>query len=761
MKTKFSSLYLLSCVLCLLTLRPSSSALCQIPQGFNYQAIARDGVTGNPITDKIDVKIAILEDDDPETVIWEELHEDVDPDDHGLFSIVVGQGVCQTAPTYFTDIDWTVNPLFIRTMIYYGDEWKNMGSALLQSVPYALLAKDTDTKQTLSLDGSELTISDGNTITIPSTGSVWQTDGTNIYRETGNVGIGTTSPAVALDVNGSIISRSLMAPLSIELNNYNTGDRSSYIDFHSDDKWTDYALRIRRYNGENAASRIEHRGTGALQLYTAEAAPIDFYTSGSSNHRLRIAANGNVGIGTTSPIGKLEIQPSLDWADEVPLFEVKNKWGFPVLAVYNRGVKILIDHGTSGKSVKGGFAIGGYDFDKAGKTIDFMTISPDSIRFNINNDNVKGPKGGFAIGGYDITGKGPINEDFMYITPQNSDDGQYNTFMGYQSGHNNLSTGIKNTFLGYTAGYGNTSGDNNVFIGASSGLNELGSDNIYLGTNAGSKIPQPPNYLPLNAANENVIIGVNAGLYNEGNYNVIIGKEAGEKNTAVGQVFVGWGTGGKTTSGGQNVYVGGDAGHSNITGTDNTGIGCVSLWNTTGIRNTAIGSHAGESITSGENNIAIGYNAQVATPTSSNQVRIGNSSIASAEIQVSWTITSDLKWKESIEDLVLGLNVVNGLRPVDYIRKNNPYRTREAGFIAQDVEKLYNELGIKNDGLISKCYDGSLALRYNDFIPILTKAIQEQQIQIESQNQENQQLKSELQSIKDELAQIKSMMGME
>ena len=82
MKTKTSSLCLVSYVLYLLALCSAPCALSQVPQGFNYQAIARDGVTGNPITDLIDVKIAILLEDDPETVIWEELHSAADPDDH-------------------------------------------------------------------------------------------------------------------------------------------------------------------------------------------------------------------------------------------------------------------------------------------------------------------------------------------------------------------------------------------------------------------------------------------------------------------------------------------------------------------------------------------------------------------------------------------------------------------------------------------------------------------------------------------------------
>jgi len=838
----------------LLALRPLPCALSQVPQGFNYQAIARDGVSGNPITEPVDIKIAILSDNDPETVIWEEKHSGIDPDEHGLFSIVVGLGTYESGPvTTFSNIDWTVTPRYIRTQIYYDSEWKNLGSAQLQSVPYSLLSEDVETKQTLSLAGSDLSITGGNTVTLPTGGSLWTANAGDIYRPTGNVGIGISSPSATLDVNGTITARSNMNPLSIEINSINTGVRTSYIDFHGDDHWADYALRIRRYeNGQDAPSRIEHRGTGPLQIYTSEAAPIDFYTSGSSNHRLRVSSDGNVGIGTsspthklelggtnsklflnsstantilfningvappststrsigtklvlypevsssrtdfalgiegyalwysipeaifdfshkfyagttelmrirgdgkigigtTSPSGKVVIQPSGSWDDNTPLFEVKNKYGVAVLAVYNNGVKINIEHDPDGiKGPKGGFAIGGYDYTKGG-TVNLMNVTPDSIRFNINNDNVKGPKGGFAIGGYDYT-KGDINEDFMYITPQTSGNGQYNTFMGYQSGYNNLTTGIRNTFFGNMAGYNNASGDNNVFVGASAGQQELGSFNVYLGSNSGSKIPQPPLYTPYDASSENVIIGVNAGIFNEGDYNVIIGKESGKVNDADGQVFVGWGAGKRNTTGYANTFLGGAAGEYNTTGIENTGVGLGALCNSTGNYNTALGYNAGSGVTSGGNNITIGTNSMVPSATGHDQVRIGNTFIVYAGIQVAWTVTSDIKWKESIEDLSLGLNVINGLKPVDYIRKNNSLHTREAGFIAQDVEELFNELGIENAGLLSKGYDGSLELRYNDFIPILTKAIQEQQAQIE-------QLNAIVAGMKEEIAALRS-----
>ncbi len=48
---------------------------------------------------------------------------------------------------------------------------------------------------------------------------------------------------------------------------------------------------------------------------------------------------------------------------EDALFEVKNKDGQTVFAVYNEGVRIYVSNGA--KALKGGFAVGGFGTDKA------------------------------------------------------------------------------------------------------------------------------------------------------------------------------------------------------------------------------------------------------------------------------------------------------------------------------------------------------------------------------------------------------------
>ena len=116
----------------------------QIPQGFNYQAVATNG-SGVPIANtQLQVKIGILSDPVNNIYVWEEQHN-VTTNSSGLFNIVVGSSTkLQGSAPAFDSIDWSATPLYIRTSIYYPNEWKVMGTVQLWSVPYSMVSGKTD-----------------------------------------------------------------------------------------------------------------------------------------------------------------------------------------------------------------------------------------------------------------------------------------------------------------------------------------------------------------------------------------------------------------------------------------------------------------------------------------------------------------------------------------------------------------------------------------------------------------------------------------
>jgi hypothetical protein len=117
----------------------------------------------------------------------------------------------------------------------------------------------------------------------------------------GNVGIGTSSPSEKLVVGSGgnlLLAGASTGDQSIRVGSGRSGNGYSFLDLQGDTTYSNGLRLIRNNSGANAASNIEHRGTGALQMVTQEAAPITFFTS--ATERMRIDSSGNLLVGTTS-----------------------------------------------------------------------------------------------------------------------------------------------------------------------------------------------------------------------------------------------------------------------------------------------------------------------------------------------------------------------------------------------------------------------------------------------------------------------------
>jgi len=305
-------------------------------------------------------------------------------------------------------------------------------------------------------------------------------------------------------------------------------------------------------------------------------------------------------------------------------------------------------------------------------------------------------------------------------------DGFNNTGVGAYSLQENTK-GTYNTAIGISSLLKNTTGGYNTAVGYNALRNNIGNqENTAVGYGA----------LQNNASHNNTATGAIALQFNtSGNYNTANGRAALNKNTSgSGNSALGALTLINNTTGSSNTAIGREALKNNTTGSSNIAIGYLSLENSTsGNQNTALGRRALKDNTVGSNNVAVGYNAQVPDGTLDNQVRIGNTNITYAGVQVAWTITSDRRWKAGIKDSDLGLQFIEQLRPVSYFRKNDKDEKTEYGFIAQELKETLDENDASNNGMVAKDKNGMLAVRYNDLFSPMVKAIQEQQVIIERQ----------------------------
>jgi hypothetical protein len=251
-------------------------------------------------------------------------------------------------------------------------------------------------------------------------------------------------------------------------------------------------------------------------------------------------------------------------------------------------------------------------------------------------------------------------------------------------------------------------------------------------------------------------LSVNAITVGKGAGNVITNTGIGENTlsssasgtiTGTNNTAIGYRSLRSNTSGRFNTATGSGALRQNSVGENNSAFGNGSLFsNTTGSSNTAIGMNALENNETGTLNTAIGFDAGVSTSnknltnttaigngarvTADNTIQLGNTAVTTIGGQVAWTAASDSRIKKNIVNSNYGLATVLKLRPVEYNLISNDLR--QVGFIAQEVQKLVPEVVTGKEGDLSK--GEILGITYSNLVPVLTKAIQEQQKQIEDQN---------------------------
>lgn len=322
------------------------SALAQSPEKMSYQAVIRNSNNQLVTNQAVGMRISIIQGTADGTEVYSETHTPT-TNTNGLVGIEVGSG---TTSDDFASITWINGPYFIKTETdpTGGSNYSIIGISQLLSVPYALHAKTaetllngiTETDPLFSLSvASSITSNDvnnwNNSLTeITETDPLFATSAANSIKTSdidnwnnkigeitgnelpftnwdknisddfdGNYNSLSNKPnfadsisnkAVMLTgdqvVDGNKTFTGAIHPYYIEVNSFGTGNRNAFIDFHGDDTYTDYSLRLARYN--SGQSLLEHRGTNMMSIQTSDSADIRIATKGIQ--RMRIDANGNI-----------------------------------------------------------------------------------------------------------------------------------------------------------------------------------------------------------------------------------------------------------------------------------------------------------------------------------------------------------------------------------------------------------------------------------------------------------------------------------
>lgn len=584
--------------------------------------------------------------------------------------------------------------------------------------------------------------------------------------------------------------------------------------------------------GSNNTAVGSGSDVAANNLTNASAIGANAKVTGSNSMILGDNINVGIGLSNLpAPTNRLEINAASPNASGLTFRQLNANYVAPpdpsatpeVLTVDLNGVVVL--------RTLTGVGGGGTDWHITGNTgivsTDFLgTINNAPLNFKVNNTAAGKitPNGpvflGYQAGSANNNATALTNTAVGFRALATNTIGTLNTAMGANALANNTGNlAIRNTAVGASALSVNISGARSTAVGASALRLNTANDNTATGSNA----LEMNNVGVENTANGGFALSKNL----TGNYNTACGKSAlqdnlsGSNNTSTGYTSLlvnntgsfNTATGAKAlffnTAASFNTATGFQALQFNTTaaglnGENNTANGANSLRNsTTGHSNTAVGVNALTTNTTGNCNTALGKDANVSTASLTNATAIGCSAIANASnkmqlgntitnvisTQGGYTIMSDARFKSNVRADAPGLDFILRLHPVTYNfsyaklseflgEKNMDQKAlhekenkREMGLIAQEVEKVCQETGNHVSNLIyaPENEHDNYSIAYGQLVVPLTKAIQEQQAQIEAlqlQNaqlgtltQQNQSLQTQLDALRAEMQSFRAAIG--
>ena len=575
--------------------------------------------------------------------------------------------------------------------------------AITLSLPQDIATSSSPTFSGLTLSS----LTEGSILFTGSSGVISE-DNSNLYWDDTNnrLGIGTASPGAKLHVSGGNI--------------YLDNTFGVYI---KDNSGT--AQSMLRLNASNEAV-LGYENANGLYVKTGG----NLYLYGGGSEQVRITSSGNVGIGTTSPGAKLHVSGGDILLDNDQYIKWKNAAG--------AATNIFRLDSTDGLEL-GNDAIGSV-YHKAGGSMYFRTGGSGWAMFISNTGNV-------GIGTTEPRAKTDIVDTSN--TPDDVNDGV--------GGHLRLSLGSAVTdeslFFGVNSGGyswiqaidpGNVYRDlslnpkgGNVGIGTTSPgykLDVSGSiratGHIYVGSHDSIIKTDSTNYFSI-WANPDYTKGAFLGMRSDDTATDYAFQFKWNNDVKVtidtnGNVGIG------TTDPGKKLEVSGDIKLSD--GADRAIHGPASGWLRLYVQGNEAFAHSWNDLyqKAGGRMHFVTNDSERMTIDSSGNVGIGTTDPGSYRLYLSggeaycdqttcWNDASDIALKENIRDLDYGLKEILALKPTRFLFK--PTGEEGIGFVAQEVEKIIPE--------VVSGEEGHKGISYGGLTPVLVKAIQEQQNQIE------------------------------
>ncbi|MFC2128312.1 beta strand repeat-containing protein [Bacteroidota bacterium] len=660
-----------SAICCIVFLLLATASFAQAPQFFNYQAIVRD-LQGEIIPDQdVSFRISLIQNG---SIVYTKIYNNKITNQFGLVNLKISSG--------YGNVDWNIGSVSIKVEIDPdgGTNFIDSGTSELLSVPYAIYAEnsndddpeneiqdlqmngdvllitnnsnptylnlskylDNTDNQTLSLTGFDLSILNGNSVTLPNeaeTDPVFVASPANSITNAGS-GLVTTSVEranwnkavagifTAIDNSGSTVLGNAsedMVTITGGLRFIDGAQGSNKI--LGSDAFGNASWQPAGGNGEllsaNNLSDVANAGTSRtnLGIGNVENTALSTWAGSTNITTLGTIATGTIPVANVTGLSKVATSGSYnDLADK------------PTIA--QRGIDDVPVNGEINESITSNWA---FDHSNA--------ANPHSIsKTSVGLSNVENTALSTWAGSTNITTLGTIgtgawqgnvigNAYINWAAP-----GTIGSTTPNSGAFSTLSTSGATTIGGALKITSGTPGADKVLTSDASGnatwetvsvgdeLTDADSDTkIQLEESADEDIIR----FDIGGTERWVMNGSRLEALNTG-YSTFIGEGAGQSDDLSdnANTFIGYRTGFSNTTGLLNTAVGVQALTNNTTGSDNTANGRAALFsNTTGGYNTANGSYALYKNTTGSINTANGYAALYSNTTGYANTAVGEQAL--------------------------------------------------------------------------------------------------------------------------------------
>lgn len=284
------------------------TAQTNVPQGINFQGIARNA-DGTLIANKsVSIKLGIYSKAASDVLEWEETHATT-TNQFGLFRLIIGQGTStgNGAKNSFSAINWAAASHYIKTAIdpAGGTSYVTVDTTSFWSVPYALHSGSSG-----KVVGERLNdLTDVDTVGVKNgyvlkwDGTIWKPakdndSDTASFADKTNHSTYSDTASFVLNAKHTVYADTALYALKSKTAIQSTN--SNYCDTAV------YALNV--VNGGTTSWRLTgNTGTDPATNFLGTIDSKDFVIKTNNTERLRILANGKVGIGSAAPSASFQV----------------------------------------------------------------------------------------------------------------------------------------------------------------------------------------------------------------------------------------------------------------------------------------------------------------------------------------------------------------------------------------------------------------------------------------------------------------------